>query len=137
MSRPRTPTEILDVRGSFIANPARAHEREHEPTSDRPLGEPPARLSEECKAVWHEVAAQMLPGVCKVSDRQMFEVLVRLIAKIRAGAIRMTELSTLISLCGRFAMSPADRSKVTVSAESSTSLTRFLASRSSSQKVPN
>ena len=126
MSRPRTPTELLDVRGSFIANPSREEARRYEPVSDLTLGDPPTRLNADCQAIWYEVAAQMLPGVCKASDRQMFEVLVRLIAKLRAGTIRMTELTALISLCGRFAMTPSDRSKVAVSAEPSTALTRFL-----------
>ena len=72
------------------------------------------------------MAEQLLPGVGKRSDRQMFEVLIRLIAKLRKGTIRMMELNALVSLCGRFAMTPADRSKVAVSAEPSTALTRFL-----------
>jgi len=46
---------------------------------------PPARLDSEVQAVWREVSAQLLPGVGKESDRTMFEVLVRLVAKMRAG----------------------------------------------------
>lgn len=126
MARPRIPTEVLDARGSFIPHPEREKTREHEPTTDKPLGEPPARLDTETQTIWREVAEQLLPGVGKRSDRQMFEVLIRLIAKLRKGTIRMMELNALVSLCGRFAMTPADRSKVAVSAEPSTALTRFL-----------
>jgi len=117
---------MLDARGSFIANPSREKAREGEPMSDRPLGDPPERLDTEAKTAWVEIADQLPPGVACVSDRQMFEVLVRLIVKLRTGKIRIMELSCLISLCGRFAMTPADRSKVAVNAEPSNALTRFL-----------
>lgn len=126
MSRPRIPTEMLDARGSFIAQPSREKARAGEPITDRPLGDPPERLDADCKAVWVEIADQLAPGVACVSDRQMFEVLVRLVVKLRAGKIRIMELSCLISLCGRFGMTPSDRSKVTVNAEPSNALTRFL-----------
>jgi phage terminase small subunit len=117
MSRPRIPTEMLDARGSFIAQPSREKAR---------AGDPPERLDGDCKAVWVEIADQLAPGVACVSDRQMFEVLVRLVVKLRAGKIRIMELSCLISLCGRFGMAPSDRSKVAVNAEPSNALTRFL-----------
>jgi hypothetical protein len=129
MARPRTPTEVLDVRGSFIVHPSREKERQAEPVSDRALGEPPSRLDAETQAVWREVSSELLPGVGKESDRQMFEVLIRLLAKMRKGTIRIMELNALVSLCGRFAMTPSDRSKVAVGAEPSTALTRFLNSR--------
>jgi phage terminase small subunit len=117
---------MLDARGSFIANPCLAKGREGEPVVDRPLGDPPERLDEQCKAAWVEVAEHLAPGVACVSDRTMFEVLVRLVVKLRAGKIRIMELSCLISLCGRFGMSPADRSKVAVNSEPSNALTKFL-----------
>ena len=61
MGRNRTPTAIMDARGSFIANPRYA--RPDEPQGDRPLGGPPKWLSKEEKAVWKDLANQMLPGV--------------------------------------------------------------------------
>lgn len=131
MSRPRIPSEVLDVRGSFLVHPAREEARRHEPTSNCPLGEPPARLSAEIQAIWHEISADLLPGVGKKSDRLAFEVLCRLVNKLRLGTIRITELNAMVSLCGRFAMTPSDRSKVAVDAEPSTALTRFLANHKS------
>jgi len=126
MSRPRIPTVMLDSRGSFIANPSRERARVGEPVSDRPLGDPPERLDAEAKAVWSEIAEQLPSGVACVSDRQMFEVLVLLVVKLRAAKIRIMELNALISLCGRFGMTPSDRSKVAVNAEPSNALTKFL-----------
>lgn len=133
MSRPRTPTEILDARGSFIANPYLEKAREAEPVIKEPLGEPPARLTAEVQAIWQEVAEELPVGVVKRSDRQLFEVLCLLIDKLRKGKIRIMELSCLISLCSKFAMSPSDRSKVAVNAEPSNALTRFLNSYKSSE----
>jgi phage terminase small subunit len=133
MSRPRIPTEVLSARGSFIANPSREEEREHEPVSDRPLGDPPARLSAEVQAIWQEVAEQLPHGVAKRSDRQLFEILCLLINKLRKAKIRVMELSALVSLCGKFAMSPSDRSKVAVNAEPSNALTKFLSTYKSSE----
>jgi len=126
MGRLRVPTAVLDARGSFIANPCLKDKRVGEPMPDRPLGDAPERLGEDCKAVWSEIAAQLAPGVACISDRQMFEVLCLLINKLRKNTIRMMELTCLISLCGKFGMSPSDRSKVVVNAEPSNALTRFL-----------
>jgi hypothetical protein len=63
----------------------------------------------------------------------MFEALCRLIYKMRVGSLRIMELNAMVSLCGRFAMSPADRSKVAVDAAPSSALTRFLARQSSTE----
>jgi hypothetical protein len=130
MGRPRIPTAIQETKGYYISNPSRAHP--FEPDTDKPLGNPPARLSADVQTVWHEVAAELLPGVGKESDRTMFEVLIRLIYKMRVGTIRIMELTALVSLCGRFGMSPADRSRIAVGAEPSNALTRFLNTRASS-----
>ena len=133
MSRQRVPTEMLDSRGSFIANPSRQKDRAYEPVSDEPLGEPPTRLDTETQTIWREIEDELPAGVLKKSDRQLFEILCRLIGKLRAGKIRIMELSALISLCSKFAMSPSDRSKVAVNAEPSNALTRFLQTYKSSE----
>ncbi|MGA2235032.1 MAG: hypothetical protein ABSG23_06120 [Terriglobales bacterium] len=126
MPKPRVPTVMLEASGSFLAHPSRQKDRANEPVSDRPLGDPPEHLDAQAKAVWVEIADQLPPGVACVSDRIMFEVLVRLAVKLRAGKIRIMELNALISLCGRFGMTPADRSKVAANAEPSNALTKFL-----------
>jgi hypothetical protein len=127
MSRPRIATAILDTRGSFLQHPSRI--RPYEPDTDQPLGDPPTRLSPEVQAIWREVSADLLPGVGKVSDRTMFEVLCLLIFKLRQGTQKIMELNAMVSLCGRFGMSPSDRSKIAVDAPPSTALTRFINSQ--------
>src|SRR5580692_10306016 len=131
MARPRTPTEILDARGSFLTgqNPARARERENEPKPERPLGSPPKHLSPELKKLWKEIAKRIAPGVAKESDRDAFELMVRLTHNMRMNDILMkaADRTALISLWGRFAMTPADRSKVSVEAPKGSALDRFMA----------
>jgi hypothetical protein len=56
MSRPRTPTAVLELRGAFKAYPERARERAGEPRPTEPLGEPPGRLKSHEKAAWREMA---------------------------------------------------------------------------------
>jgi hypothetical protein len=129
MGRNRTPTAIMDARGSFIANPRYA--RPDEPQGDRPLGGPPKWLSKEEKAVWKDLAKQMLPGVVFFSDRGAFELLVRLTHKLRTqfATMKGVEMGQFIALCSRFAATPSDRSKVAVEQPKESSLSKFLQRR--------
>ncbi len=128
MGRNRTPTALLDAKGTFLVNPQRA--RPDEPTSDRPLGPPPEYLSDSQKEIWDELAEQVLPGVAFQSDRTAFELLVRLTAKMRDGEMGKTsDMITLLSVCSRFAMTPADRSKVRVEKPKESKLGQFLGNR--------
>lgn len=128
MSRNRTPTAILDAKGVFQHDPQR--KREDEPTTDRPLGSAPRRLSPEEKEVWKDLADQALPGVVMYSDRNMFEMLVVLTTKFRSrGPMMAAERNLMVSLSSRFAMTPADRSKVSVEKPKQSQLSKFLAPR--------
>ena len=128
MGRNRTPTSILDAKGSFIGKPSRR--RPDEPTSSRPIGSPPACLSKAEKVVWKQLAKQALPGVLMQSDRLMFAVMVRLANQFYTGAPMMAaELAQLITLSSKFAMNPADRSKVSVEQPKKSSLALFLAKK--------
>jgi hypothetical protein len=71
------------------------------------------------------------PGVLFESDRDHFEMCVRLCTKMRYRFDQMTaaEMSQFISLGSRFAMTPADRSRVTVAAAPKSSLQSFLAKK--------
>src|ERR1035437_9725574 len=109
MSRPHIAAAVQDAKGYFQAHPERA--RPNEPDTCQPHGDAPERLAPEVKAVWVEVAAELLPGVGKESDRSMFELLCRLICKMRDGTAKMMEVTALISLAGQFALTPASRAK--------------------------
>jgi phage terminase small subunit len=133
MARNKTPTAILDAKGAFIVNPER--KRPNEPTTNRPLGKPPKWMSKAEKKVWKELAAQALPGVVMESDRLLFALMVRIAAKLYRGeALMVGEMSQLISLGSRFAMTPADRSKVSVEKPEASALDRFMARKSEPRK---
>jgi hypothetical protein len=131
MGRNRTPTEILDAKGAFAKNPNR--ERSSEPTTNQPIGNPPTYLSKPEKKIWKELVKQSLPGVLKYSDRAAFELLVRLTSTIRTdyATMRVADKSLFVSLCSRFALTPADRSKVSVEQPKKSSLQMFIARKAS------
>ena len=54
--RPRTPTNVLEMRGAFIHNPNRRDERAGEPKDDRPLGDPPEYFNVDQIRAWNELA---------------------------------------------------------------------------------
>jgi phage terminase small subunit len=130
MGRNPTPTAILDARGGFINRPSRERPDEPSTAGRRPLGPPPSYLSAEEKKVWKRLAKEMLPGVAFASDRTAFELLTRLTAKLRAGQMsKSSDMATLITLCSRFAMTPADRSRVVAEQPKESSLSKFLSRR--------
>jgi len=132
MGRNSIPTAIQDAKGAFLKDPQR--KRTQEPTTDRPLGEPPTYLSKDERKVWRELAKQALPGVVFESDRLMFAVLVRLANKFYTGVAMMAaETAQMIQLSSKFAMNPADRSKVAVEKPKQSALASFMAKRSISK----
>lgn len=127
MSRPRTPTAILDSKGAFIANPQRKRIGEPQPTGS--LGSAPKWLSDEEKKIWREFVRGLPPGVGKSSDRWAAESLVLLKAKERGGTIRGNELGQLTLLYGRFGLTPADRVRISVEVPKESALQKFLQGR--------
>lgn len=133
MARNLTPTTILDAKGSFLKHPERERDAEPSTANQDPLGGPPSYLSKEEKKVWKDVAKSLLPGVAFASDRFAFELLTKLVAKMRAGLMDKTsDMTTMISLFSRFAMTPADRSRVQVEKSKESSLSKFLSRRDDS-----
>jgi phage terminase small subunit len=124
MSRPRTPTAILDTKGAFLANPQRKREGEPQPAGS--IGSAPKHFSQDEKKIWREFVRTLAPGVGKSSDRLAAELIVRLILKERARTITSTERGHLILLVGRFGLTPADRAKISVEAPRESALQRFL-----------
>jgi phage terminase small subunit len=140
MARNRTPTAILEAKGSYIINPER--KRDAEPKGGGPLGGPPKYLMDEEKKIWKEIAKRLPNGVAFESDRDSFEMLVRLTHVMRYSGKTLTladeseftvpdmksaERATLISLWSRFAMTPSDRSKVSVDKEPDDEFQSFMA----------
>lgn len=113
MARPRTPSNVLELRGAYRHEPGR---RRSEPPSNGALGSPPERLSELEGLAWAELAAQAIPGVLARSDRLCVEMASRLLAELwdLGREFPVARLRQLHVLLGLFGMSPADRSKIRV-----------------------
>lgn len=115
MPRQRTPTNVLDLRGAFKEHPNRA--RPAEPKAEGELGPAPDYLDDEHRTAWVELIAIMPAGVGKSADRPAFEALVRYRVMQRNGLLLAPPLVAQFRLLlGAFAMTPADRSKVSVPA---------------------
>ncbi len=112
----RTPTKVLELRGSFTHNPSRKRERMNEPIVTNPLGDPPTRLTPEQKNAWLEVSNNCCHGVLTQADRHSLEIAAVLLAEFWVNGVNMkgTHLNTLNTLLSKMGMTPSDRSKVSV-----------------------
>jgi len=117
MGRPKTPTNILEMRGAFKKNPKRRRPGEPKPT--KPLGNPPGRLGPDVKKAWREIDRHCVPGVLTAMDRVTLELLATALARIRENIhktdpdgkflVTMADLKSALTMLGKFGMSPADR----------------------------
>lgn len=112
MSRPRTPTAVLEARGAYENHPERRVSREHEPQPTAGIGNAPKHFTAEQKKIWKEFVKIVPPGVLFNSDRWLLETLVVLKSREREGTISDTARSQMIACLGKLGMTPADRSKV-------------------------
>jgi phage terminase small subunit len=110
MARPRTPTELLELKGTFTKNPSR--KREIGPKSDRGLGQVPRHLTEAEADCWREVVANSAACVLTSADRVLVELVARLLAKMRRDWLTGAEIGTLKSCLTELGWTPASRSKV-------------------------
>src|SRR5215471_8197057 len=104
--RPRTPTNVLEARGSFKHNPGRKVERKFEPKDLGPLGDPPDTLTPEERSAWNEVVGVCPPGLLTELDRFALEDFVRLLleARDRTRPMRCESRSRFHSLLSHFGM---------------------------------
>lgn len=111
MGRPRTPTNVLELKGAFKKNPQR--EREDAETAGA-LKPPPTHMTEGQKAIWREFVKAAPKGVITESDRFSLELVATLLDEFRADPAEFTaaKLVRLETLIGKFGMTPADRAKI-------------------------
>lgn len=116
MARPRIPSNVLELRGSFKAQPSRR--RIAEPISPYPIGECPARLDEGERAAWYEIVSTSCPGVLTNADRLAVELAARLLAESweLCREFKDSRMRHLIMLLGSFGMNPSDRTRIRVDA---------------------
>ena len=110
MARPRLPTELLELRGTFRKNPNRR--RSVGAKSDRPIGEPPDCLNEVEAAAWREMVETSVPGLLTSADRVILEMTCRLLGRFRGGQIKGSEMRTLLSCLTHLGRTPAKRGTI-------------------------
>lgn len=120
MARPRKPTKILEISGSFKGRPERKKQREGEPQPTDDVGRPPKHLTTQQRRVWREIVKKTPPGVITTMDACSLEIVVVLLDRFRQAnsgnteRLQGAELSALMRGLAGMGMTPADRSKVTV-----------------------
>lgn len=115
MARPRTATNIMELRGAYKKHPERRADRENEPRPLAEIGLPPETLADDERAVWEDMVARMPYGVIGDCDRDHLEVASRLMAYTRRVPVEEWEaakIARLDAMLGKMGMNPADRSKV-------------------------
>jgi hypothetical protein len=114
MARPRTPTNILEMRGAFKKDPQRA--RDDEPEAAGAVGDPPERFNDGQRAAWNDIVKTCHKGVLCAADGLAVEIAAILLDQFRTNPIDIpaARIARLDSLLARFGMTPSDRSKVTV-----------------------
>lgn len=114
MARPRTASNVLELRGAFKNHPGRGKDRASEPKADEPIGAAPDHLSDEAKACWDEIVGLCHRGTLCRADRLAMEYAASLLSQMRAGAwlCHPAVLIRFEVMLGKFGLTPADRSKV-------------------------
>src|SRR6185369_3569970 len=117
MARPRTPSNILDLRGAFKKDPQRGRDREDEPEPKAPVGDAPEHFTDEQKAAWKYIVGIAPLGVLGDSDRAYLEIAAELFALKRDVGVKEMEsskLNRLETMLSKLGLNPADRSRVKV-----------------------
>lgn len=124
MGRPRKPTAMHELNGSYDQHPERRAARALEPKPQGLFGGPPRCFTVEggCSeytgtrltAIWNEIVAEVPPGVLTIADRKHVELACRLLYRIRKDQAKCVDYSCLDALLGKMGMNPADRSKVNI-----------------------
>src|SRR5690606_1990439 len=109
--RPRTPTNVLELKGAFKKDPQRKRE---DPEHSGKLKAAPPHLGEHEKEIWKEIVKAAPKDVITESDRFMLELCCILLSQFRLDPVEFpaAKLIRLEAMLGKFGMSPADRAKV-------------------------
>jgi len=112
--RPRTPTNILELKGSIKKDPLRFKDRENEPQNVNPVGDPPDNLNEAEQSAWHQFVRESIDGVLGEADRIALEQACKIYAKSKTADLTGQEHTQFFRYLSQFGMLPADRSKISV-----------------------
>lgn len=113
MARPRTPTNVLELRGAFKKDPQRKRKNEPKPTGE--IGAHSLGTTNPSE-IWDELVAACAPNVLTVSDRIALEIAVEYMSQFRKDPANYSNerVRLLISLLAKFGMTPSDRAKLSI-----------------------
>ena len=112
MSRPRTPSKILDAKGAFNKDPAR---RRVDADSSEPFPVvAPSHLTPLQVKCWHEIRRAAVVGVLCSSDILAVEIAAILLAELRSGEMQSARIGQLRASFGDLGLSPASRARLSV-----------------------
>ena len=114
MPRRKTPTRVLDARGSFKKDPQRRRDGEPEVTDS--LSTPPDDFSEAEAKAWHMIASKAPMGVLMDSDWPSVVMAAKLWAEFMADSINFNtaRLTRLHRILGDFGLNPSDRASLSI-----------------------
>ncbi|MCU7916561.1 MAG: P27 family phage terminase small subunit [Candidatus Thiodiazotropha sp. (ex Gloverina cf. vestifex)] len=115
MARPRTPTKVLELKGSFKKDPQR--KRESEPSVSHDFDKSaPDHLNEVETGCWDELVKQIPAGVLSASDLTSLEIAAKLLAEWREDSKGMAtaRIARLTNEMGKFGLNPSARASLTV-----------------------
>jgi hypothetical protein len=90
------------------------------PADRRGIGAAPQHLPPDVASTWQELAQALPTGVCGPSDRVGFELLARVVTKMRTAHLNAAELAQVRQLLDAFGMSPRGRQQLDVVATKGT-----------------
>jgi hypothetical protein len=110
----KTPTRILDARGSFKKNPNRR--RENEPEVTDPLSAPPDDFTEAEAKAWHMIASKAPLGVLTDADWPSVVMAAKLWAEFMtdSAGFNTARLTRLHRILGDFGLNPPDRASLSI-----------------------
>jgi phage terminase small subunit len=115
MARPRMPTNLLELKGSFKRHPETKRPKEPEGILDF-SSEPPCHLTERQKSTWNEVVSMIPSGVLTGSDLIHVEVVACLLSEYREknGGIETGRITRLTTEMGKLGLNPSGRASLIV-----------------------
>lgn len=115
--RPRTPTNILKLRGTDKNTPARMRERANEPQNKNPVGKPQTWLTAAEKRAWRMLEKECITGVLGEADRFALAMAAQLAAKCINHTATPADKTLMHRYLGQFGMTPSERSRIAIPKE--------------------
>lgn len=102
------PQELKILQGTFRKDRAK-----NEPNPTGSLGDPPEHMSDHAAQCWYEIADICADRVLTYADRIAVELASGLLLEYRINKdFSVMKLNMLITLLGKFGMTPSDRGKI-------------------------